>query len=231
MKRIHLAALAAGLAAATSISLASADTTTTTTSTAPPPQPVAQPVMVTPAATPVATSSSTTTDLRDTDVRDERPKVKPGVGLNIIGVAGAREEAQLGFGGRLEFITPIGLTLGGSYTQHYSNETPSGDVERTKVRPLLGEVGVALPAARDIELRPIIGVGYAFVSGSSSGTGDPGDKNASASATVATSGFDVAPGAKLSYLNSGFEVFTLPKYHINKDLNFFALELGAGARF
>ena len=36
---------------------------------------------------------------------------------------------------------------------------------------------------------------------------------------------------KLAFVTNGFEVFTMPKYHVIKDLNFFALEAGLGARF
>jgi hypothetical protein len=176
-----------------------------------------------------ATTSSTTI-VSDEDAyedRDDRPRVSPGIGLEVIGVAGTTEESRLGVGGRLEFVTRLGLTLGGSFTQHFN--TTSGDAEKTAVRPLLGEVGWAIPIASRVEIRPMVGIGYAFVNTQSSGSSNT---NASAaSGSIATSGFDVAPGAKVSFGGNGLQVYTMPKYHIIKDTSFGALEVGAGLRF
>ncbi len=159
---------------------------------------------------------------------DDRPRVKSGIGFNVFGAAGARDSARLGLGARIEFVMPFGLTLGGSYTQHW--EAEGG---RTGVRPLLGEVGVALPVAKRLELRPMVGLGYAFVS--SSGSNDAtavNDSTTTTNATVRTSGFDIAPGAKISYLAGNvIELYTLPKYHFISGNNFAGVELGAGARF
>lgn len=240
MKFHKLAALATGLTSALVLSSAFADdqtTTSSTTTTAAPAQAapttytVAPPVVT---AQPAATSTTVVNHDKDNGEiqhEDDTPRVKSGVGLGLIGVLGTTDQSRLGVGGRLEFITPIGLTIGGSYTQHFGGNNGNVD-QTTSVRPLLGEIGMALPVARHVEIRPMLGLGYAFVNTSSTGNGaKPGDNGGSATASVAASGFDAAPGVKVSYMASGLEVFTMPKYHVIKDLNFFALEVGAGARF
>lgn len=207
----------------------STTTTQSTTTTAPPP---AYPYGGGPAYTTGAASTTTTTTVRDDDwsrgrTREpERAHVRPGLGVNVFGAAGTKDTAALGLGGRIEFVLPFGLALGGSYTQNFNSD-------RTSVRPLLGEIGVAFPVVDHLEVRPMVGLGYAFTNTSSSGDStNPGaNQSATASATVSTSGFDVAPGAKISYVGSGLEVFTMPKYHFISGNNFFGVELGAGARF
>jgi hypothetical protein len=152
---------------------------------------------------------------------DKRPRLQPGFGLNVFGAAGAKDAAAWGLGARLELVMPFGLTVGGSYQQSFNRSA-----DEATVRPLLGEVGVAIPVARHVEVRPMVGLGYAFVSGTST--------NAN-TVPVAAAGLDVAPGAKLSFLpgsdEAAFEVYTLPKYHFITGSNFFGMELGAGARF
>jgi hypothetical protein len=178
----------------------------------------------------VRNTSTTTTVVNDetsVEAREERSRLESGVGLEIIGVAGTTNESRLGVGGRLEYVTPFGLTLGGSFTQHFN--TAGGDAEKSAVRPLLAEVGLALPIAPRVELRPMVGVGYAFVNTQSSGTDTASGRAASAS--IAASGFDVAPGAKLSFGGRGLQVYTMPKYHFINDMSFAAFEVGAGLRF
>jgi len=181
------------------------------------------------------TQTTTTTTVHEDTVqpapveREHRLGVNPGVGLNVFGAAGSKDQAAWGLGGRVEFVTPVGLTVGGSYQQSFRGT----DEMKTSVRPLLGEIGIAIPVAPMLELRPMVGLGYAFVSTSS-------DSNATAtsgqvaSASVATAGFDVAPGAKISFLpgakGAAFELYTLPKYHVISGTNFFGVELGAGVR-
>jgi hypothetical protein len=180
------------------------------------------------------TTTSTTSTHDDTYVEgrrdgDDRPRVKGGIGINAFGTAGTKETARLGVGGRIEFVLPFGLALGGSYTQHFVSE---GD--RSAVRPLLGEIGWAIPAARRLEVRPMVGLGYAFASssGNTNATEAGSNQAQTSSASVSTSGFDVAPGAKVSYLAGNiFEIYTLPKYHFISGNNFLGVELGAGARF
>jgi hypothetical protein len=184
-------------------------------------------------AVPTTSSVVTTTVTRPTDDyyvhegrrEDERVRVRSGFGLNIFGAAGAKDSARLGVGGRLEFVTPFGLTLGGSYTQHFTSEAT-----RTMVRPALGEVGWAFAVAHHVELRPMVGLGYAFATARSSND----TVNAEGQTTNAPSrvdGFDLAPGAKVSFVGRAFEVFTLPKYHFITGNNFLGVEMGAGARF
>lgn len=152
---------------------------------------------------------------------DKRPRLQPGFGLNVFGAAGSKDAAAWGLGGRLELVLPFGLTVGGSYQQSFNRTA-----DEATVRPLLGEVGVAIPVARHVEVRPMVGLGYAFVSGTSTNP---------STVPVAAAGLDVAPGAKLSFLtgsdDAAFEVYTLPKYHFITGSNFFGMELGAGARF
>jgi hypothetical protein len=113
------------------------------------------------------------------------------------------------------------------------SDAQTGELLKSNVRPLLGEIGISLPAAEDIEIRPMIGIGYALVNTSSSGSGNPAasDDHMSATVSVDASAFDVVPGIKISAVADGVEIFTLPKYHIIKDRSFFALEAGAGLRF
>lgn len=159
---------------------------------------------------------------------DDRRRVRSGVGLNVFGAAGARDEARLGVGGRIEFVMPFGLTLGGSYTQHFTS-----DADRTAVRPLLGEVGWAIPVVKHVEVRPMVGLGYAFAAANTGGDVNRPSNSQTTNASVSgvTSGMDVAPGAKVSWVGRGFEVFTLPKYHFISGNNFLGVEVGAGARF
>lgn len=215
----------AALAAAGVCSLALADAraaTTTTTTTANNNGYYVQPA-------PTATTSTTVTDYNRTEVtgEDRTPRVHSGVGLDAIGVLGGTDESRLGVGGRLTFVFPFGLTLGGSLTQHFN--TNGSDVSKTRVRPLLGEIGFAIPVAYNVEINPMVGIGYAWVTADTNGTSNSNQANSNAS--VAASNFDVAPGVKFSYIANNFEVFTMPKYHVIKDLNFFALEAGVGARF
>lgn len=235
--------LTVALAAALSVSAAFADdeqqpstttTQSTTTTAAPATPPPAYPYGGGPAYTTGGATTTTTTTVSDDDwsrtrTREpERAHVRPGFGLNVFGAAGTKETAALGLGGRIEFVMPFGLTLGGSYTQNFTSNS-----DKTAVRPLLGEIGMAIPVVNHLEVRPMVGLGYAFANASSSGDStDPSvNQSATASASVSTSGFDVAPGAKISYVGSGLEVFTMPKYHFISGNNFFGIELGAGARF
>jgi hypothetical protein len=176
------------------------------------------------------TTTSTTTTHQDyeatTTAPDRTPRVRSGVGIDVIGAVGGTDESRLGIGGRLTFVTPFGLTLGGSLTQHFN--TNSGDVTKTRVRPLLGEIGFAIPVTYNFEINPMVGIGYAWVNADTSSTNNGSGQ---ATANVAASNFDIAPGVKLSYVGEGLEIFTMPKYHVIKDLNFFALEAGVGARF
>jgi hypothetical protein len=241
-------ALTVGLAVALAVPMAFADddttTTTTTTTTAeetgtttppatspPPAEPGSGPYVV---AVPITESTETRTDtVVVKEDRDDRVKVHSGIGLNVMGAAGSSDATKLGVGGRLEVVLPFALTLGASYTQYFANNPGSPVDHQSAFRPLLGEVGVALPVARVIEVRPMLGIGYAFVttSGDTANTGTGQNSTASGGGSIHTAGFDVAPGAKVSYVNHGLELFTLPKYHIIKDENFFGLEVGAGARF
>jgi hypothetical protein len=154
---------------------------------------------------------------------DKRPRLQPGFGLNVFGAAGSKDAAAWGLGARLELVMPFGLVVGGSYQQSFNRTA-----DEATVRPLLGEVGVAIPVARHVEVRPMVGLGYAFVTSSGTNTN-------TSSVPVAAAGLDVAPGAKLSFLlgedAAAFEVYTLPKYHFITGSNFFGMELGAGARF
>ncbi len=159
------------------------------------------------------------------------PAVQGGLGLNAFGAAGSRDSTKLGFGGRVEVVVPlgpVGLALGGSFTQFYGGAGSSFD--QTRIRPLLGEAGIAFAAARGFEIRPMIGVGYTWVDVSTSGTADT--QNGQAAGTIVSSGFDLAPGAKLSLVAGGLEVFALPKYNfLRGGPDFLAVEVGAGARF
>lgn len=214
------------------------DGSTTYTVQPPPTTYTVQPPVVTSNAPAVTTTTSTTTahdevERRDIEDRDRRPRVRPGFGLNVFGTLGSTNDANYGLGGRVEFVMPFGLTLGGSYTQHWTN-----DSNRSALRPLLGEIGVAIPVVKGFEIRPMVGLGYAFVSSSgTTNTNNTGTANQTqtSSVSVATAGFDVAPGAKISWLpgtdGAAFEVYTLPKYHFISGENFFGIELGAGARF
>lgn len=179
-----------------------------------------------------AATTTTTTTTNDYYVHEkeneEHRHVRSGLGLNVFGTAGDQENARFGLGGRLEYVTKIGLAFGGSYTQHFTSSA-----DRTAVRPLLAEVGWAIPVINHIEVRPMVGLGYAFVSTNSTGdVNRPSNSQTTATNTsVSAGGLDVAPGAKVSYVARGFEVFTMPKYHIISGNNFMGLELGAGARF
>jgi hypothetical protein len=176
------------------------------------------------------TTTSTTRDvgaMGEAEDRDER-KVRRGLGLNAFGQLGTRGAAMYGAGARIEYVLPMGLSLGGSYQVSWAGD------DRTTVRPLLGEVGWTFPIVRNFEVRPMVGIGYAFASANADTAGDGfgNDADASAAASVTTSGLDVAPGAKISFLPGGvFEVYTLPKYHFITGRNFVGVELGAGARF
>ncbi len=181
-------------------------------------------------ATTTATTTTTTNDyyVHDPVKEDDGRHVRSGLGLNVFGAAGANEDARLGVGGRLEYVTRIGLTLGGSYTQHFNNEA-----DRTAIRPLLGEVGWSIPVVKHLEVRPMVGLGYAFASVTNAGDVNrpSNSQTTSATTTVNTGGVDVAPGAKISYVARSLEIFTLPKYHFISGNNFAGIELGAGARF
>lgn len=163
--------------------------------------------------------------------RGRAPAVKGGLGLNVFGAAGSRDSTKLGVGGRVEVVVPlgaVGLAVGGSFTQFYGGAGDSYD--QTRIRPLLGEAGVALAATRGFEIRPMIGIGYTWVDVSTNGTAN--DQNARATGSIVTSGFDVAPGAKFSFVGGGFEVFALPKYNVMRGgPDFLAVEVGGGARF
>jgi hypothetical protein len=128
-------------------------------------------------------------------------------------------------GGRIEYVLPFGLAFGGSYAVHYETEG-----NRTLVRPLLGEVGWSFAVVKHLEVRPMVGLGWAFVSGRRDEFVDENGRNVTARSAV-TDGFDVAPGAKVSYVDHAIEIFTAPKYHFITGNNFAAIELGAGARF
>lgn len=181
---------------------------------------------------PVTTTTSTTTSdyyVHDPKKDDEGRHVRSGLGLNVFGTAGAADQARWGVGGRIEYVTRIGLTLGGSYTQHFTSER-----DRTAVRPLLGEIGWAIPVVNHLEIRPMVGLGYAFASATTdTDTNNTGTSNqvATTSGTASAAGFDVAPGAKVSYVARMFELYTMPKYHFISGNNFAGIELGAGARF
>jgi hypothetical protein len=238
--------LAFGLAALLAVPAAFADdqptteststsTTTTTQTTDPAYAAPADPTYTAPATGTAMTTTTTSTErdevrMGEVEREDRRPRVNPGIGLNVFGAAGTKDAAAWGLGGRVEFVMPFGLTLGGSYQQSFRGT----DGQKTSVRPLLGEIGIAIPVARFVEVRPMVGLGYAFVS-TSSDSNNTGDNNQNASAAVATAGFDVAPGAKISFLpgtrGAAFEIYTLPKYHFISGTNFLGVELGAGARF
>lgn len=181
---------------------------------------------------PTATTTTTTTTndyyVHDPVKEDDGRHVRSGLGLNVFGSAGANDDARLGIGGRLEYVTKIGLTLGGSYTQHFTSEA-----DRTAIRPLLGEVGWAIPVVKHLEVRPMVGLGYAFASVTNSGDVNrpSNSQTTAATTTVNAGGVDVAPGAKISYVARSLEIFTMPKYHFISGNNFAGIELGAGARF
>jgi hypothetical protein len=183
---------------------------------------------------PAAATTTTTTTSSDYYVREEpvaarRPHVRSGVGLNAFGQVGTKDSARLGWGGRVEFVLPFGLSLGGSYQVSYTS-----DFDKTGVRPLLGEAGWAIPVGYHVEVRPMVGIGYAFATVSrDTNQSQPVTANQTiqASGTAFAGGFDVAPGAKLSYVGGGFEIYTMPKYHFITEHNFLGVEVGAGARF
>jgi hypothetical protein len=228
-----------GLAAvvvAPSVFADEATSTTTTTEQTTVETPADPPVTTTNAPAMQTTTMTSTTTERDEvvwddhDRKEHRPHVKHGLGLNVFGAAGSKDAAASGLGGRVEFVLPLGITLGASYQQSFGGT----DGNKTSVRPLLGEIGWSLPVGRMVEVRPMVGLGYAFVS-TSADTSNTADSNQVANASVATAGFDVAPGAKISFLpgvdGAAFELYTLPKYHFISGTNFAGIELGAGARF
>ncbi|MGZ3418140.1 MAG: hypothetical protein ACXWUG_00785 [Polyangiales bacterium] len=153
-----------------------------------------------------------------------RPNLRPGVAVNLFGAGGSKDEAAWGLGGRLEYVTPFGMSVGASY-QHSFNRT----TDKRSVRPLLGEIGMAIAVARVVELRPLVGLGYAFV------TNDTGPVSTTTGQRAVSAGLDIAPGAKISFLPgneaAAFELYTLPKLHFIDGSNFYGMELGAGARF
>ena len=120
---------------------------------------------------------------------------------------------------------PFGLAFGGSYSVHYETEG-----NRTLVRPLLGEIGWAFAVVKHLEIRPMVGLGWAFASGQRESFTNENGQNVTARSAV-TDGFDIAPGAKVSYVARAIEIYTMPKYHFITGNNFAAIELGAGARF
>jgi hypothetical protein len=236
-------AFALGLAVAAVAPTVLADEATSTTTTTeqttvetPAPAPTDPPMTTSNAPAMETTTMTTTTTERDEvvfddhDRKERRPHVKHGIGLNVFGAAGSKDAAAWGLGGRVEFVLPLGITLGASYQQSFRGT----DGNKTSVRPLLGEIGWSLPVGRMVEVRPMVGLGYAFVS-TNADTNDTANGNQSANASVATAGFDVAPGAKISFLpgvdGAAFELYTLPKYHFISGTNFAGIELGAGARF
>jgi hypothetical protein len=230
IRLLAFVALPAGLAIASSALAQETETTTTETTTTytTPPQPVSNaPAMNT-------TTSSTVTERDEVSLvdleHDKKPRLRPGFGLNVFGAAGTKDAAAWGLGGRLEFVMPFGLTIGGSYQQSFNRTS-----DKTSVRPLLGEIGVAIPVARVVDVRPMVGLGSAFVSTSGDTTVNAGGDGQVSNATVATAGFADAPGAKHSYPPGGdapaYEVYTMPTYHFISGSNFFGMELGAGARF
>ena len=89
------------------------------------------------------------------------------------------------------------------------------------------------PSSSRLELRPMVGIGYAFISADTAGDiNRPSNTQVTtATGTAAASGIDIAPGAKFSYVARALEVYTLPKYHFISGNNFFGVEVGAGARF
>jgi hypothetical protein len=185
-----------------------------------------------------ADAPSTTTSA---DLGRRRPTHEPGLGFDVFGAAGTNDAATWGLGGRLELVLPAGWTLGGSYQESFATNGARGSL-----RLLLGEIGMTLAVARMVEVRPMLGLGYAFVSvpGETVSSSTPGTSQ-SKTATVATAGFDVVPGAKISFLpalfsrasrgggvtGAAFEVYTLPKYHFISGTRFLGVEVGAGARF
>jgi type IV secretory pathway VirB10-like protein len=175
---------------------------------------------------PVATQPPMTSETVQTTtvVEEEHRHVRRGIGINAIGSVGFREDARWGLGGRVEYVFGFGLSLGGSYQVHWVSE---GDT--TAVRPLLGEIGWAFAPVRFLEVRPIIGLGRAFADAErATYTNDQG-QNVTTRAAI-SSGFDFAPGVKLSMVAGPLEIFTLPKYHVISGNNFAAIELGAGVR-
>jgi hypothetical protein len=151
-------------------------------------------------------------------------QVMAGPGLNLFGAMGTTDAGKLGFGGRIEYVQPVakaaGIAIGGSFTQYYGG--PGSNYSQANIRPLLGEIGIALSPVRGFEFRPMAGVGYTWIDVSTSNQ----------VFSFGTSGFDFAPGAKISYIANKVEVYTLPKWHILENGNdFFGLEVGAGARF
>lgn len=179
------------------------------------------------APTPVATTPQPIPDTVETmpPPREEKHAyVRRGLGLNAIGSVGFREDARWGVGGRVEYVFGFGLTLGGSYQVHWVSE---GDT--TAVRPLLGEIGWAFAPVRHLEVRPIIGLGRAFADAERATYTNEQGQNVTTRAAI-SSGFDFAPGAKISFIEGPLEIFTLPKYHVISGNNFAAIELGAGVR-
>lgn len=180
---------------------------------------------------PAVTTTTTTTDdvmLREVEPTEPGLKVKRGLGINAFGAFGTRDSADKGFGGRVEYIFPLGLSLGASYTVHIE------DGSRTAVRPLLGEIGWAFPVGvKGLELRPIFAIGYGFANTNRNPDTDvlPG-ANSNVNVNANLQGLDIAPSAKISYLAGPLEVFTMPRYHIFRNgNNWFGVEVGAGARF
>ncbi|MGZ3453290.1 MAG: hypothetical protein ACXWUG_17000 [Polyangiales bacterium] len=155
---------------------------------------------------------------------EEHAHVRRGLGINAIGSVGFREDARWGLGGRVEYVFPFGLSLGGSYQVHWVSE---GDT--TEVRPLLGEIGWAFAPVNHLEIRPIVGLGWAFVASERSTFTNDAGQTVTGRATVGE-GFDFAPGAKISFVAGMLEIFTLPKYHVITGNNFAAIEVGAGVR-
>src|SRR5205823_5700155 len=106
MKPQLLAALAGAGVCALVLAPARADTVTTTTGTAN--GYYAQPAPATTTSTTVTHHDYETT----TPVEDRTPRIRSGVGLDVLGVVGGTDESRLGIGGRITFVTPFGLTLG-----------------------------------------------------------------------------------------------------------------------
>ncbi len=180
---------------------------------------------------PAVTTTTTPTDdvgLREIEPTPEPIRVKRGLGINAFGAFGTRDSADKGFGGRVEYVFPLGLSLGASYTVHIE------DSHRTAVRPLLAEVGWGFPVGvRGLELRPIFAIGYGFANTNRSPDTDvlPG-ANQDVNVNANLQGLDIAPSAKVSYLAGPLEVYTMPRYHIFRNgNNWFGVEVGAGARF
>lgn len=181
--------------------------------------------------TATATTTTTTSDyyVREEPVAPKRPHVRRGLGLNVFGTAGTKDSARLGLGGRIEYVLPFGLAIGGSYTTHATSE-----FDRTGVRPLLAEAGWSIPIVNHLEVRPMVGLGYAFATVSTDSNQSQAvtaNQSIQASGQAFAGGLDVAPGAKISYVARSIEIFTMPKYHFITGNNFLGVEVGAGARF